>query len=77
MKFKKNIVTAGICALSLSACTGMTDTQQRVLSGSAIGAGVGAAGAAATGGNIVGGAALGGAAGAGGGYLYDKHQKNQ
>jgi osmotically inducible lipoprotein OsmB len=58
------------------ACSGMSYTEQRVLSGGAIGAGSGAligaaAGSAATG------AAIGGGAGLLGGYLYDQYQKSQ
>jgi hypothetical protein len=64
------------CVLLLSACSGMTQTQQRTLSGAGIGAGVGAAGTAMTGGCITCGAAVGAAAGAGAGYIYDKTKKN-
>jgi hypothetical protein len=53
--------------LSLAACG--TTTQDRALSGGALGAGVGAGVGALTGGNIVTGALLGGAAGALGGAL--------
>lgn len=65
----------GVTALALVACAGMSNTQQRTLSGAGIGAGVGAVGAAVTGGSPVGGAAIGAAVGAGGGYLYDKSKK--
>ena len=62
--------------LALSACTGMTDTQQRVMTG-----GVGGAAGGAILGAIGGNAALGAAAGAGagliGGYIYDQYKKNQ
>ena len=60
---------------AVSACAGMSDTQQRTVSGGAIGAGAGAVGAAVTGGSAVTGGILGGAAGAGAGYLYDQHQR--
>jgi len=60
-----------VAALGLSACSGLSRTEQRVLSGGAIGAGVGAAGTAITGGCIACGAALGGAVGAAGGYVLD------
>jgi hypothetical protein len=63
-------------ALGLAACSGMNATEQRVLSGGAIGAGAGAALTGLTGGNMLGGAILGGAAGAAGGYLYDQHRQN-
>ncbi|MEQ8806649.1 MAG: hypothetical protein RIE16_12795, partial [Rhodospirillales bacterium] len=54
-----------VSALALSACSGMSNTEQRTLSGGAIGAGVGAVGTALTGGCVSCGAALGGAVGAG------------
>jgi hypothetical protein len=51
--------------VSLSACAGMNDTEQRILTGAAIGAGAGAGLGAVTGGlSIAGGAAIGAAAGA-------------
>ncbi len=58
--------------LALGACSNMSTTEQRVLSGGAIGAGVGAAGTALTGGCVACGAAIGGALGAGAGYIYDQ-----
>jgi hypothetical protein len=62
-------------ALLLSACSGMSDTEQRVTSGAAIGAGVGAVGTVMTGGCIACGAAIGGAVGAGTGYVIDQVKK--
>jgi len=53
-----------LCLGSLAACSGMNDTQQRALSGGAIGAGVGAVGAAILGGPLLVGAGLGAAGGA-------------
>ena len=64
------LVLAG--ALALGACENMTSTQQRTLSGGAIGAGVGGAAGLITGGCVSCGAAIGGAVGAGAGYLSDK-----
>lgn len=61
----------------LTACAGMSPTEQRVLSGGAIGAAGGGAVGAVTGGNPVTGAVLGGAAGAAGGYLYDRAQNQR
>lgn len=58
--------------LALAGCADMNRTQQRVLSGGAIGAGAGAAGAVLTGGCVSCGAAIGGAVGAGTGYVMDK-----
>lgn len=64
-------------ALATSACSGMNTTEQRTLSGGAIGAGVGAVGTAVTGGCVACGAAVGGAVGAAGGYVYDQIKKSQ
>lgn len=62
-------------ALTLGACEGMNSTQQKTLSGGAIGAGVGAAGTLITGGCVSCGAAVGAAVGAGAGYLSEKLDK--
>lgn len=61
--------------LALGACAELTPTQQRTLSGGAIGAGVGAVGTVITGGCVACGAAVGGTVGAAGGYVYDKLKK--
>jgi hypothetical protein len=63
-------VIAGM--LTLAGCAGMSDTERRVTTG----AGVGAAAAGAISGEW-GWAAAGAAAGAVGGFLYDKHKKNE
>ncbi len=73
----RNVTIAGALALSLGACSGMNDTQQRTLSGGAIGAGVGAVGTVVTGGCVACGAAVGGAVGAAGGYIYDQVEKGK
>lgn len=62
--------------LGLAGCEGMNATQQKTLSGGAIGAGVGAAGAAVTGGCTACGAALGGAVGAGTGYILGESEND-
>ncbi len=64
----KTVSLLMLAFLLLSGCSGMNPTEQRVLSGGAIGA---AAGSAATG------AAIGGGAGLLGGFLYDQYQKSQ
>ncbi|MGA7874940.1 MAG: YMGG-like glycine zipper-containing protein [Desulfoferrobacter sp.] len=64
-----------VLLLMLLGCAGMNSTQQRTLSGGAMGAGAGAAIGAVSGGSPVTGAVIGGAAGAAGGYLYDKSRK--
>ena len=70
------IVAATGTALLVSACSGMSSQEQKVVSGGAIGAAVGAAGIAITGGCVSCGAAIGGAVGAGAGYVKDKMDKN-
>jgi hypothetical protein len=62
-------------ALTLTGCSGMNTTQQRVLSGTGIGAAVGVVGTAATGGCVSCGAAIGAGAGAVTGYIYDQSEK--
>ena len=65
-----------VAALVLGGCSGMSYTEQRVLSGGAIGAGSGA---------LIGwaagcpgcGAAIGGGAGLVGGYAYDQYEKSR
>ena len=71
----KQLVAVSLCVLSLSACSNMSQTQQRTLSGAGIGAGVGAVGTVMTGGCVSCGAAVGAAVGAGAGYVYDKTKK--
>jgi osmotically inducible lipoprotein OsmB len=61
--------------LALSGCANMNSTEQRTLSGGAIGAAGGAAVTALTGGCVWCGAAIGGAVGAGTGYVYDQVKK--
>lgn len=77
MNTKPSTLALYMCLLSLSACAGMSNTQQRTLSGAGIGAGVGAVGTAATGGCVTCGAVVGGAVGAGAGYIYDQTEKNK
>jgi osmotically inducible lipoprotein OsmB len=62
------------CTALLAACG--TTTEDRAISGGAIGAGVGAGAGALTGGNALGGALLGGAAGAAGGALTNENDIN-
>lgn len=66
------VVAAIMClTLMLGGCAGMTNTEQRVLSGGSIGAGSGL---------LLGGlpgAVIGGGMGAFGGYMYDKHQTSE
>jgi osmotically inducible lipoprotein OsmB len=67
---------AAVILVSVAGCSGMNSTQQRMLSGGAIGAAGGAAIGALAGGSIVGGALIGGAVGAGTGYIIDQNQRH-
>ncbi len=69
------LVAALAAIVLLGGCADMSNTQQRVLSGGAIGAGVGAVGTVLTGGCVACGAAIGGALGAGAGYVVDQMEK--
>ena len=73
---KKTIVLVMVATLMLGGCAGMSSTEQRVLSGGAMGASSGALIGWAAGSPAVG-AAIGGGAGMLGGYLYDRYQKSQ
>lgn len=75
--------TIGLCTLLLAAaaglggCSNMNDTQQRLLSGAALGTAGGAVIGAATGGSILVGGVVGGALGAAGGYVVDQVEKHK
>jgi hypothetical protein len=62
--------------LALAACSDLSSTQQRTLSGGAIGTAGGAV-LGALGGNAILGAVAGAGAGALGGYLYDQNEKSK
>jgi|WetSurMetagenome_2_1015567.scaffolds.fasta_scaffold15683_3 osmotically inducible lipoprotein OsmB len=70
-----SIVAVLFVVLIIGGCAGMNSTQQRTLSGAAIGAGGGALIGGIAGGSPGIGAALGAGAGAVGGYLYDQSQR--
>ena len=73
---KSLVVTVACAALLLSGCAGMSDTEQRAVSG----AGIGAAGGAVIGalsGNAALGAAIGAGAGLVGGLVVDKVEKDK
>jgi osmotically inducible lipoprotein OsmB len=65
-----------IGALAMAGCAGMSQTEQRTLSGGAAGAAGGAI-IGAIAGNAGLGAAIGGAVGASGGFLYGKHKESE
>ena len=71
------LLSVALVLSSLAGCAGMSYTEQRMLSGGAIGAGTGAAIGAATGGSVGAGAAIGGAAGVVGGVLVDQYEKSR
>ena len=73
---KRTALVIMVVVLLVGGCSGMSPTQQRVVSGGAIGASSGAligwaAGCPACG------AAIGGGAGLLGGYAYDRYEKSQ
>jgi len=73
---RKMVILVMVAAVLVGGCSGMSNTEQRTLSGGAIGAGGGAligwaAGCPACG------AAIGAGAGAAGGYIYDRYEKSQ
>ena len=65
-----------VISLALVGCAGMSDTQQRTLSGAAIGTAAGGIVGAIAGHTGIG-LAVGAVAGTAGGYLYDHHEKAQ
>lgn len=73
---KRTITIILVVFLFSAGCAGMSATEQRVLSGGAIGASSGALIGAAAGSPAIG-AAAGGGAGLLGGFLYDQYQKSQ
>jgi hypothetical protein len=73
---KKLILTATMAAVPLTGCADMNPTQQRALSGTAIGAGGGAV-IGAIAGNAGLGAGVGAVAGLAGGLIFDKVKRDQ
>lgn len=71
----RNTALVAVLTLGLAGCAGLNTTQQRTLSGGAIGAGVGALGTLATGGCVACGTAIGAGVGAAGGYVYDRLER--
>ena len=73
----KKVISAGLLILFLmTGCAGMTDTQQRALSGAMIGAGGGAVIGALTGGPAIG-AAIGAGVGTAAGLVVDNNEKKK
>ncbi|MSO70645.1 MAG: hypothetical protein EXQ88_01275 [Alphaproteobacteria bacterium] len=69
------VVGSALCALTLGGCANMSPSQQRLLSGGAIGTGAGVGVTLITGGCIACGAVVGGVIGAGAGYVIDMIEK--
>jgi hypothetical protein len=72
---KNLVILVLVATLLVGGCSGMSTTEQRVLSGGAIGAGSGALIGWAAGCPWCG-AAIGGGAGMVGGYVYDQYEKS-
>lgn len=68
----KNLIAIPVVVAFLAGCSGMSNTQQKMLSGGAIGAAAGAGITAIAGGNPIWGAIGGAAVGTAGGYLMSK-----
>jgi len=76
LPFSRALAAAVVLAL-LAGCSNLSSTEERVLTGGALGAAGGAALGAVTGGLGVGaGAAIGGAVGAAAGYVVDQVQND-
>jgi osmotically inducible lipoprotein OsmB len=72
---RRALVPVLALTLAASGCSNMNNTQQRTLSGGAMGAAGGAVITAVTGGCVWCGTVIGGAVGAGAGYVYDQVKK--
>lgn len=66
-----------IMSVVLAGCAGMNSTEQRMLSGGAMGSAAGAGIGALSGGNPATGAAIGGAAGVAGGAVVDQMDRRR
>lgn len=73
----KILVAMAVLIVMVTGCSHMSATQQRVLSGGAIGAGTGLAIAAIAGGPVLAGTAIGAGVGAVGGLVYDDIQRKR
>ena len=74
-KMNKPLALLGLVG-ALAGCANMSSTEQRTLSGAAIGTAGGALIGGMASGRPLTGAAIGAAAGAVGGFLYDRHEKS-
>ena len=71
------LVAMAVLIVMATGCSHMSSTQQRALSGGAIGAGTGAAITALTGGSVLIGTAIGAGVGTVGGLIYDDIKKGK
>ena len=74
---RNSVVVAAVAVLLLGGCSNLSDSQQRVLTGTGVGVASGAVITVITGGCVECGAAIGGAVGAAAGYVVDVVKKNQ
>ena len=77
MIMKKSLFALAVSVCLMTGCSNMDTTQQRTLSGGAIGATAGAVGAAIFHSNPIWGAVGGAAVGAASGYVYDMYEKDK
>jgi hypothetical protein len=77
MRKLRIVVVMAVLITMVAGCSHMSTTQQRALSGGAIGAGSGAALTILTGGSVLLGTAIGAGVGTVGGLIYDDVQKNK
>jgi uncharacterized membrane protein len=70
------LIIAAVVAMGIAGCAGMTQSEQRMMTGTAGGAATGAV-IGAIAGNAGMGAAIGAGAGLLGGYVYDKHKQSE
>ena len=77
MRKLRIVVAMALLIAMVAGCSHMSTTQQRALSGGAIGAGSGAALSLLTGGSVLLGTAIGAGVGTVGGLVYDDVQKNK
>jgi len=73
----KKIIAITAATFAITACSNMSNTEQRTVSGAGIGAAAGAVGTAIFHGNPLWGAVGGAAVGAASGYVYDAYKKEQ
>ncbi len=77
MRKLRIVVAMAVLIAMVAGCSHMSTTQQRALSGGAIGAGSGAALTILTGGSVLLGTAIGAGVGTVGGLVYDDIQKKK